>query len=64
MRFTDIPANETAKEHLRHMADTDRIPHALLIEGPAGVGKFALARAFAQYVHCTDRTPDGEPCGR
>lgn len=64
MRFSDIPANDTAKAHLRHMADTDRIPHALLLEGPAGVGKFALARAFAQYVHCTDRTPDGEPCGR
>lgn len=64
MKFSDIPGNETAKAHLRHMADTDRIPHALLIEGPAGTGKFALARAFAQYVHCTDRTPDGEPCGR
>lgn len=44
------------------MIDSDRIPHALLIEGPAGVGKFALARAAAQYIHCENRT-DGDSCG-
>lgn len=63
MRFSDIPAHEHAKQRLRDMADTGRLPHALLIDGPAGVGKFALARAFAQYIHCENRTPDGEPCG-
>lgn len=45
------------------MADTGRLPHALLLEGPPGIGKMALARAFAQYVHCENRTPEGEPCG-
>ncbi len=45
------------------MADERRIPHAILLEGPEGVGKMSMARAFAQYVHCSNRTADGEPCG-
>lgn len=45
------------------MADTGRIPHAILLQGPQGTGKFALARAFAQYIHCTDRH-DGDSCGK
>ncbi len=64
MRFADIPGHEEAKERLRRMADEDRIPNALLIEGPEGTGKFALARAFAQYVHCENRTPEGDSCGQ
>lgn len=64
MRFADIPGHEEVKARLREMVDTDRIPHALLLEGPAGSGKFALARALAAYIHCTDRTPDGDSCGK
>ncbi|MCM1037424.1 MAG: DNA polymerase III subunit delta [Bacteroides sp.] len=64
MRFADIPGHEAVKSRLRQMADSGRIPHALLLEGPAGIGKYALARAFAQYIHCTDRTADGDSCGR
>lgn len=45
------------------MIDNDRLPHALVLEGPAGIGKFAMARAAAQYLHCTDRR-DGDSCGR
>ncbi len=55
MRFADIPGHEAVKSRLRQMADSGRIPHALLLEGPAGIGKMALARAFVQYVCCTDR---------
>lgn len=44
------------------MVDADRIPHAILFSGPAGVGKMMMARAFAQYVHCSSRNA-GEPCG-
>lgn len=63
MKFSDIPGHEDIKARLREMADKDRIPHALLLEGPAGCGKFALARAFVQYIHCTNRTADGDSCG-
>ncbi len=62
MRFCDIPAHSSVKERLRAMADNDRIPHALLLSGPSGIGKFALARAFAQYIHC-ENPHDGDSCG-
>lgn len=62
MKFSDIPGHESVKERLRAMADADRIPHALLIEGPAGTGKMMLARAFAQYIHCENRS-GGDSCG-
>lgn len=62
MKFSDIPFHETAKERIRAMVDSDRIPHALLIEGAPGIGKYALARAAAQYIHCENRH-DGDSCG-
>ena len=64
MKFADIPFHSIAKARLRDMVDNDHIPHALLIEGPSGSGKFSLARAYAQYIHCTDRTTDGDSCGK
>ena len=64
MRFADIPYHHDVKEHLRKLVDSNRIPHALLLEGPAGTDKFALARAMAQYIHCEHRTPDGDSCGK
>lgn len=63
MRFADIPGHTEAKQVLRELADSGRIPHALMLSGPAGIGKMMLARAFAQYVHCLNKE-NGEPCGR
>lgn len=62
MKFGDIIGNDAAKRQLRMMIDNDRIPHAILITGPQGIGKLAMARAAAQYLHCEHRV-DGEPCG-
>ena len=64
MRFADIPGHDDVKRRLREMADSGNIPHALLLEGRPGAAKFALVRAMAQYIHCTDHTPDGDSCGR
>lgn len=44
------------------MADSGKLPHALLLHGPEGVGKMTVARAFAQYLFCTCRR-DGDSCG-
>lgn len=63
MRFKDIIGHEDVKERLRNLADGNRIPHAILLEGPEGVGKHALARAFLQYVGCRNRA-DGDSCGQ
>lgn len=64
MRFADIPGHDDVKDRLRNLVDSGRLPHALLLEGQAGVGKLALARALAQYIHCTGRHPgDTDSCG-
>lgn len=62
MKFSDIPGHLQVKDRLRTLADTGRIPHAILLSGREGLGKMMLARAFAQYVHC-ENPRDGEPCG-
>ncbi len=62
MKFSDTLADEQAVIRLRDMIDNDRLPHALLLHGAPGVPKLALARATAQYLHCTNRT-DGDSCG-
>ncbi len=63
MKFADLTGNQQAVDHLRRMVDEDRLPHAIVIEGPEGAGKLMLARALAQYIHCDNRTPGGDSCG-
>lgn len=63
MKFSEIPGHDSAKQRMRQMADSGKLPHALLLEGPAGIGKIALARAFAQYIHCEHRSTNGDACG-
>lgn len=47
------------------MADlkANRVPHALMLCGPAGSGKLALAIAFAKALICQQPNDDGTPCG-
>lgn len=40
-----------------------RQSHALLIHGPAGIGKLALAEHYAQSLLCESRHPIESPCG-
>lgn len=63
MNFASIPAHENVKRQLRDMVADNRIPHAILLHGPAGIGKYAIARAFATYLHC-ENPVNGDSCGR
>ncbi|MBQ9286405.1 MAG: DNA polymerase III subunit delta [Bacteroidaceae bacterium] len=49
----------------RLLADlrADRVPHALMLCGPAGSGKMALALAFAEALLCQHPHSDGSACG-
>ena len=38
--------------------------HALLIHGPAGIGKRRFVEVYAQSLLCADPDKDGLPCGR
>lgn len=64
MQFADVIGHDDVKKRLREMVDNDRLPHALLIQGPRGTGKLKMARALVTYLHCTSPTPDGDSCGR
>lgn len=61
-RFRDVAGQEEAKRRLRMTVDSGKLPHALMLSGPSGLGKMLLARAFMAYAHC-ENPHDGEPCG-
>jgi DNA polymerase-3 subunit delta' len=52
MGFSDFLGNGQIVMALRGAMRAERVPHALLFTGPRGVGKFTLARMFAQAANC------------
>ena len=50
------------KREMCRMVQLNRIPHAMLLTGAAGIGKLPLAIAFAQYIACKHRT-ETDACG-
>ena len=62
MFFKDVIGQEEVKRRLLRSVDNDHVAHAQLLCGPEGVGKFAMAMAYARYIHCTNRQ-NGDACG-
>src|SRR5271168_921058 len=52
MGFSEFLGNERIVAALRGALRSDRVPHALLFSGPRGLGKYTLARMFAQAANC------------
>lgn len=48
----------------RLQGQRERLPHALLLAGQKGLGKFALAKAFAAGLLCEAPLTDGTACGK
>jgi DNA polymerase III subunit delta' len=66
LSFSEFLGNARVVTALRGMFATERVPHAMLFTGPRGVGKFTLARMFAQAANCQrlrdDFCGDCDPC--
>ena len=62
MRKGDVIGQKEVWTRLTQMAREDRLPHALMLCGPQGSGKMALALAFANYLLCRNHTCDDEAC--
>ncbi len=58
MGFDEFLGNERIVGALRGMLRKERAPSALLFTGPRGVGKYMLARMFAQAANCERLTDD------
>ena len=51
--------NARAVEILKRAIEQDRLPHAMIFSGPAGVGKCTLALLVAQYLNCPSPEENG-----
>lgn len=67
MSFSDFHGNAHVVHRLRDMLARDHLPHAIVLAGGRGAGKYTLALMLAQTLNCTERPQtDGLPdfCGR
>src|SRR5947209_5975663 len=67
MAFSDFHGNSDVVRSIREMLARERFPHAVILAGPAGSGKYTLATMIARTMNCleqpkTDRLPDF--CGK
>ncbi|MCU7845791.1 MAG: DNA polymerase III subunit delta' [Candidatus Thiodiazotropha sp. (ex Monitilora ramsayi)] len=61
--YSRLPWQEDQWHRLQQARRQGRLPHALLLCGPRGVGKEAFALAFTQTVLCPESDEAGRPCG-
>src|SRR5208282_2736376 len=69
MPFSDFVGNPETIHRLREMLARNRLPHAVILSGAHGSGKYTLALMLARALNCLEQpstTADGLPdfCGR
>ena len=67
MPFSDFHGNAEIVHRIREMLARDRFPHAVILAGPAGSGKYTLATMIARAMNCLERpASQGLPdfCGK
>ncbi len=62
MLFKEIIGQQEVKDKLLQLVRDDRTPHAMMLFGPEGSGKLALAVALTQYLACNNRQVE-DSCG-
>ena len=61
--FNRVVAQDEIKKQLIALAREGHTPHALMLCGPAGCGKLAMALAYAEYLLCLHPGTD-DACGK
>lgn len=63
--FPKLLGNERTKQRLYPLIKSARLPHAFLIDGPEGSGRYTLALELASAINCKNRDKDNLPlpCG-
>lgn len=62
MKWTAIVGHIENIRMLRHMESSRRMPHAVLLSGPGGIGKFMVASVLGAALLCM--APESRPCGK
>lgn len=62
MQFKDVIGQKEIKKKLIETVNENRISHAQMFIGHEGVGKLALAIAYAQYI-CCENKQENDSCG-
>ena len=63
MKWDEVIGQQAVKQRLMQMESEGRLPHAIMLCGPAGSGKMALALTFASYLLCSNHKGNSEACG-
>src|SRR5208283_5432173 len=62
MPFSDFQGNAAVVHTLREMLAREHFPHALILSGWQGSGKFTLSQMLAKAMNCLERPlSDGHP---